>query len=253
MLGFAQKGPELGGGVGVSHYFGDLNPDLGIKRPGLSATAVGRYNFNNRVATKIALSYGNVSGSDEDSDNRVDRERNLSFSSRILDVAGQIEFNFMEFEHGSKLKFFSPYVFAGANAYNYNPTTEYQGQTIELREVRTEGQFPGTEYNTWSVGLVYGLGFKYSLSYHWSLNFELSSRLLFSDYLDDVSTVYPDLDPDDDPLAFALSDRSIEYAGVDLFTPGQQRGNANDNDFYAFFTVSVLYYLGSLACPDYGR
>lgn len=33
---------------------------------------------------------------------------------------------------------------------------------------------------------------KIDLSYRWSLNLELSARRIFSDYLDDVSTVYAD-------------------------------------------------------------
>ena len=33
-----------------------------------------------------------------------------------------------------------------------------------------------------------------SFSYEWSFEFEISARKLFTDYLDDVSTAYPDID-----------------------------------------------------------
>ena len=43
------------------------------------------------------------------------------------------------------------------------------------------------------------MGLKYDLNYEWSLNVELSVRQPGTDYLDDVSTVYPDM--------FELADR----------------------------------------------
>ena len=53
----AQQGWELGGWVGGSHYFGDLNTNFNLSRPGLALGAIGRYNFNNRLSIKMNINY----------------------------------------------------------------------------------------------------------------------------------------------------------------------------------------------------
>lgn len=249
----AQEGWESGGWVGTAHYFGDLNTNFNLKKPGLAAGIVFRYNFNERVCMKLGGSFGQVRADDADSDNIFERGRNLNFQSNIWDGTGQFEFNFLPYIHGSKDQFFSPYLLAGLSVYNFNPMTEYQGELVELRPLGTEGQFKGEEYSSTQAAFAYGGGVKLSLGYYWSINVEISARKLFTDYLDDVSTTYPD--PDDvenlrGPLAADLTDRSIDLPGVEeRFEPGRQRGNEFNNDVFVFSSVSLLYYFGDLRCP----
>ena len=252
----AQSGWEAGGWLGAAHYFGDLNTNYKIDDPGIALGAFARYNFNNRLAFKLGANFGVISGDDADSDNTFERNRNLHFRSNIVDGLGQLEFNFLPYNHGSNDDFFTPYLFAGIAVYNYNPKAELDGEWVELAPLGTEGQFRGEEYFTLKGGMVYGGGLKISLSYEWSIEFELSSRYLFNDYLDDVSTVYPDIDDLESlrgPVAVALSDRSVELVpdvlDEAIGEPGKQRGNSNDNDFYAMFGVSVVYYFGGINCP----
>lgn len=258
----AQQGLELGGGVGISHYFGDLNTSFRIQDPGLSAYIAGRYNFNKRLAIKFSANYGNVSADDANSENTYERARNLSFRSIILDGTAQFEFNFLPYTHGSKDEFFTPYLFAGLSIFYFNPQTEYQGEWVNLRPLGTEGQFLGEEYYTAQGALAFGGGIKFDLNYEWSINIELSARHLFTDYLDDVSTVYTDKDDLENlrgtngELAAALSDRSIPIPGVSdsqIGLPGRQRGNSNDNDKVVFLSVGILYYFGDIRCPTYSR
>jgi len=256
---FAQRGWEAGVGVGVAHYFGDLNTEFNLAEPGLSVSGIARYNFNHRLALKFAGSYGQVMADDADSRNIYEQARNLNFESDIWDAAVQFEFNFMHYEHGSKDAFFSPYLFGGFNVFYFNPTTMHEGDVVELQPLGTEGQFRGEEYSRADLGLVYGGGIKVSVDYRWSLNLEISARRLYTDYLDDVSTVYADPDVLEDfrgPLAAELADRSIAVPGVnpeDVGRPGRQRGNAKPTDSYVFTRVSVLYYFGDLRCPDVSR
>jgi len=63
-------------------------------------------------------------------------------------------------------------------------------------------------------------------------------RLTFTDYLDDVSTVYPDPASFTDPIAAALS---MRYE--DPVPPGTQRGDPNQNDGYFLLNIKVEYYL----------
>lgn len=255
----AQKGWEAGGWLGVSYYFGDLNTSFDLTRPGMAAGVAARYNFNERVCLKFSGNYGNVSADDAESQNPFEQARNLSFQSVLADATAQVEFNFFPYEHGSKDNFYTPYLFAGLTAFYYNPITEYEGELIELRALGTEGQFKGEEYYSVSGALAYGAGFKIDLSYRWSLNFEISGRRLFTDYLDDVSTVYADKDELEEihgELAVALSDRSILIDGVnegEIGLPGRQRGNSVDKDTYVMLGVGLLYYFGQLRCPEYSR
>ena len=254
----AQRGWEAGAGLGVGHYFGDLNTSLSLDDPGLNVTALARYNFSNRWAARIKGSYMRVAGSDANSANAYERARNLSFASDVIDGALGMEFNFLPYDHGDRDNFWTPYVFASFMVSSFQPEAELDGVTYRLRDFGTEGQLPGEEYYTTALGLSYGLGFKLDLTYEWSLNFELNARQLFSDYLDDVSTVYPDTEDLSDlrgDIAVALSDPSIIIDGVNerkLGEEGRLRGDASDNDQYAGFTVSLMYYFGDLRCPDYG-
>ncbi len=139
----------------------------------------------------------------------------------------------------------------------FNPKTAFNGEQYALRDLGTEGQDVGDEYNTTTAGWLYGGGIKYSLNYHWSINVELSMHQLFTDYLDDVSTVYPepfDLQLERGNIAVALSDRSITSEGLPAIgEPGRQRGNSANEDFYAILNVGVTYFLGKLKCPPISR
>lgn len=257
---WGQQGWEAGGWLGVSHYFGDLNTSLRLSDPGYAGGVVARYNFNKRVCIKFSGNYGNVSAQDADSENLFERARNLSFRSVIVDGAAQMEFNFLTYTHGSKDEFFTPYLLAGLNVFYFNPQAEYNGQWVDLRPLGTEGQFRGEEYYTTQLGLIYGMGIKIDLSYRLSLNLELSGRKLFTDYLDDVSTVYADKDDLGKlrgDIAVALSDRSLLLQGVNedgrLSLPGRQRGNSVTKDSYAMLGLGLLYYFGDLKCPDISR
>ncbi|MEZ4920457.1 MAG: DUF6089 family protein [Saprospiraceae bacterium] len=247
------KGWELGGWVGGSNYFGDLNTEWRVDRTQLAGGGVVRYNFNDRLAFKFGLSAGKIEAFDSDSKNVFEQRRNLHFRSLLFDVTGQLEFNFLPYVHGHREYYYTPYVLLGPAFYNFNPQAELDGTWYNLREYGTEGQFRGEEYNTSQGALAYGVGFKLDLSYRWSINVELSGRKLLTDYLDDVSGVYADADDIrtlNGDIAVELADRSIEPKIGD---PGRQRGNGKNNDMYYFAGVSFLYYFGQIRCPEFVR
>lgn len=255
----AQRGWEAGPWAGVSYYFGDLNTSYDLTKPQFAAGMIARYNFNNRLALKFSGNYGYILADDADSKNVYERARNLSFESPIIDASAQFEFNFLPYIHGSRDEFFTPYLFAGLSAFYFNPQAELDGELHELRALGTEGQFKGEEYFTVQGALNFGIGLKLDINYEWSLNFELSVRQTFTDYLDDVSTVYPDqsdLLRSRGEMAVVLSDRSITIPGVVeeiLGEEGRQRGDSSTNDTYLFLGVGLVYYFGDLRCPGYGK
>ena len=249
----AQQGWELGGLLGVSHYYGDLNTSFNLKDPGIAAMAIGRYNFNNRLALRFGVNYGSVSADDANSENSFEKARNLNFKSNLLDGMAAFEFNFLPYIHGSKDQFYTPYLFAGFAVYSFNPTTEFNGETIELRDMGTEGQFRGEEYYSMQGALAYGGGLKIDLTPEWSINIEASARKLFNDYLDDVSGVYPDMEDLEalrGEIAVSLSDRSLDGTIGEI---GRQRGNSRDNDTVLYLGVGLVYYFGDIRCPTISR
>ncbi|MEM1326454.1 MAG: DUF6089 family protein [Bacteroidota bacterium] len=253
----AQQGWEAGGWVGASNYFGDLNTNFDMSSPGLAAGVLARYNFNERIAVRFSGNFGQIAGDDADSKNDFERARNLNFRSNVVDGSVQLEFNFLPYIHGSREQFFTPYLTAGVVVFNFEPETQFQGEWVELRPLGTEGQFRGEEYFSTQLGFGYGGGVKVSLGYEWSLNVHIDSRWLFTDYLDDVSTIYAD--PGDienlrGETAAALSNRAIDIPGVEGdFSPGRQRGNEFNNDTYVFAGVGITYYFGDLRCPKVSR
>ena len=85
--GLAQKGQELGGYIGLAHYFGDLNTDYSLNDPGPAFGLVFRNNFNERVCLAGSFNYSRLSASDEDAQNSFERARNLSFFSNTVDAS----------------------------------------------------------------------------------------------------------------------------------------------------------------------
>lgn len=258
-LSAQQEGWEAGLWLGASHYFGDLNTSYNLSQPGPAGGLFARRNFNKRTALKFGASYGRVQADDALSRNIYERIRNLSFQSDIIEGNIALEFNFLPYQHGSDDEFFTPYVFGGFSFFSFNPTAEYEGVTYNLRDLGTEGQFQGEEYSTFSGGLLYGLGFKIDINYEWSINIEIGARQLFTDYLDDVSTSYPDqgdLENLRGEVAVGLSDPSIIVPGVNetkIGEEGRQRGNSTNNDSYVMLGVGIVYFFGDIRCPKYGR
>lgn len=252
-LSAQMRGWELGGWLGASNYFGDLNTNFRVNRLHLAGGAGARYNFNDRLAFRFGAGVGKISAYDSDSKNIYEQRRNLHFWSTIVDATTQFEFNFFPYVHGHREYFFTPYMFAGPAFFWFNPKAELDGETYNLREMGTEGQFRGDEYNTAQGAINYGIGFKVDLSYRWSLDFTLSARKIFTDYLDDVHGNYADIRDiraQRGDIAAALADRSGEPP---IGLPGRQRGNGKNNDSYVMVGVGLHYYFGSIRCPGLTR
>ncbi len=249
----AQRGFEVGAWAGGSWYLGDLNTEYDLSLPGAAGGLVGRFNFNHRISATGSLNYGRIRANDAKSNNSFQQLRNLNFYSDVFDAAAVIEFNFFPYLHGSATEYYTPYIFGGFNFFRFDPMTTLNGEKVSLREMGTEGQLPGQEYNFFSFGLAYGIGWKWDISRKWSLNIFVSSRSLFSDYIDDVSGVYPDynqLMADRGADAVLLANRSEME---DFGSPGTQRGDATTNDSYHFIGLSIMRYFGRLNCPPISR
>lgn len=248
-ISFAQKGFEVGGWLGGAVYYGDLNTTLIPKKPGLAGGLMARYNFNTRISMRTGLNFGRVAGDDVLSDNTFEKNRNLSFRSNVFDITSGLEFNFFEYVHGSHDNAFTPYLIGGFSIFSYNPKAKLGNEWIALRPLGTEGQDLGAEYGRISAGFTIGGGFKWDINKDYSFNIEFTTRQLFTDYLDDVSTTFADnrvILSRRGETAAILADRSLtEGIGI----TGRQRGNSKDNDRYAFIGIGIMRYFGGIECP----
>lgn len=243
---------EAGGFVGASNYNGDLARRVVLSETNLSIGILGRYNFTEYWSWKFGVNYAKVSGGDYNFSEY--QNRNLSFFSHIWELDNRVEYNFVRFGTGVLAKRSSAFFFAGINMFYFNPKTEYNGTIVQLQPLGTEGQnLDGNKkYKRVNVALPIGLGYKFSVSPNWVLGFELGVRKTFTDYLDDVSTTYPNfeqLNGRNGATAVALSDRSGEIQNQTLMaSEGNFRGDPQIKDWYYVAGVSLTYRFTPIRC-----
>jgi hypothetical protein len=258
---------EFSVGAGMSNFLGELG---GANQIGTNyfkdlewsqtrfALAVGlRYKLSNYFALNSHLTYGRVSGDDKLTTEKFRSYRNLNFFSNIYEFNLNFEGAFQQEQIGHRYRLrkirgtrgyeLYMYGFAGIGVFYYDPKTEYNGTTVRLKPLGTEGQglVPTREaYSNFGVCIPVGIGFKYTIDRYWGVGLELGLRKTFTDYIDDVSTTYFDFNnyPDADPLAAQLADRS-NHSEPNITAAGQQRGDPRDKDSYMFGIFSINYKL----------
>lgn len=249
----AQKN-EIGVRVLASGYVGDINPSNYSSFSGSGYGIFYRKNHNKRISTKIALSKTFVEAYDfENSDPNL-RDRGLSFTSEIIELAGQLEVSFFDFQVDEGKDKATPYLFGGVALINFNPKAIYEGSLVELRPLGTEGQFLNNSkatYSKFAASFPVGIGFKYNFAGKWNVNTEIGLRYTTTDYLDDVSGTYADnqeiLEQGGVAAAF-LSNPASDNTRYGI--EGQQRGNDVFNDTYSFITFGLSYTFKPFRCPE---
>lgn len=227
---------EIGVGAGGSGYMGDLNPNNPLKISGIAASGFVTRNFNRYLSARLSYTGGDIQGADNTSSNQQFRDRNLSFNTGLKELALVGEFNFMEYLPNVSNNRYTPFIYLGIATVRYNPQADYQGQTYDLRPLRTEGE--AKPYPNSAVSVPYGFGIKYNIAGQWNLMADLGYRQPNTDYLDDVSGVYPNPAKLPSDVARALSDRSTANANTLI---GSQRGDGRSRDTYLFLEVSISF------------
>jgi len=231
---------EVGAFIGTSNYMGDLSEQRLSNEHYHGVMGVfGRYNANERFSVKASLLKGMISGSDASARSTEIRERNLSFRTHLTELAVTGEMNLSDYNIRAG-KGSVPYLFMGLAVTHFNPQAEMRGVWYDLQPLHTEG----LKYHRNTLAVPFGMGMRFNVSYKLNFGFELGARFTSTDYLDDVSTFYPDVFDmrSHAPLTAALSYRTPEVTGSFGENPaGAPRGNAANNDWYLFagLTVSV--------------
>ncbi|MBA3705881.1 MAG: hypothetical protein H0W84_08290 [Bacteroidetes bacterium] len=263
-------------GIGASNFLGELGgadqtgtffaKDLEFSETKTSAALGMRYKFNKRMALKGGLYYQMVSGADKLTTEPYRQNRNLSFRSNIFELSIQYELYLTKEQQGHLYKIknakgmktfdLQAYVFVGAGGFYFNPKAFYNGRWRSLQPLGTEGQgLPGggKKYSRVSVCIPYGIGAKDAINKDWGVGLEVGIRKTFTDYIDDVSTVYYDnnaLKAAHGQMGADLADPSHNNypaelggnaTGLDQTAPGQVRGHSNHKDAYMFINITVAY------------
>lgn len=264
---------ELSLGAGYAYYYGDLNiknmdksatsilgEGLDMKNFKLSVSAGARYYFPTIISLGLNFYHMNLSGYDSDN-NATDpasegwgrQIRNLSFHTTVN--AGFLDFQIEPFRTarawGRHRLLVSPYVSTGIGFFQFNPKTMLNGQEVELQPLGTEGQgLPGyaKKYRLVDILIPVNVGFKvYMPSRRVSVALDFNYNHTFTDYIDDVSTVYPD--PLDYQNAYQISDPTkynllteLSDRGLNPHAVGEKRGSTN-YDFFMTGQIKFSYIL----------
>lgn len=242
----AQYKPNQEFGIlgGTGYYIGDMN-STHFNNLRVAGGITYRKNFDRRFTFKSSALYTNVYANDENSKEVIKVNRNLKFKSDIIELSGQIEFNFLPYETGNSLYNWTPFIFTGVSIFNYNPQAEgSDGQWYNLQELGTEGQgttsFPNRKkYSLTQLSVPFGGGVKIGVSDNFNIIVEYGLRKTFTDYIDDVSTTYAGIPSEFTNIAIELTDQSID--GPQL--AGIARGDETNKDWYSFSGITLSFRL----------
>ena len=238
---------EFGAMGGGSYYIGDLNQQKHFVYSKPAAGLIVRYNLSTRYSMRFTASYGQVHAEDSESELLNQQNRNLSFSSSIIEVAVGFELDLIKYRINDMKYPISPYLFYEIAYFRMNPIVKNEfGDEISLQELGTEGQ--GTflsekkPYNLNQISIPLGIGIKFNLKERIAVSLEYGIRKTFTDYIDDVSGLYVNpiqLAELKGPLAAELADPSLNHQSAK--TLGLNRGNSNTKDWYVMYGAMITF------------
>jgi len=162
---------EVGGGLGVFNYTGDITRTYDITTSKPAATVFYRANISKVISFRTAITGGEVAASDKHHPlDSVAVKRNASFNIFLLEASGTFEYHFLDWRDERHRLRFTPYLFAGLGLFgisgNNNKTAPYSNVQMSI---------------------PFGGGMKYVLNPKYYIAFEIGIRKTFFDYLDNVS------------------------------------------------------------------
>lgn len=247
----AQKHHEVGIFGGTSSYFGDLQeklfPDEGYRACG---GLTYKYFVHPSVGFRFGATYASLYGADSLSKSPTIKARNLDFQTNLFEFHGGLELNMLPVDF-DEFKF-TPYAFAGLALFYYNPYTQINDQKLFLRPLSTEGQglrqYPDRKiYSLVNVGVPLGGGLKVLIGKKVLISTEIGFRYTATDYLDDVSKSYVNMDTlfrYKGKQSVDLSYRTDELPNWDGNFPNDKfvRGDKMKKDWYWFGGINVAIY-----------
>ena len=247
------KGTYIGFILGKMNYQGDLNPNSFTFSHSKATTGITvRQSLNRWISFKGDFAIGHIDAADHYNRDYL-KTRNLSFKSTIKEVSIGLEASLLDLSTSH----FTPYVFGGISLYHFNPWAyDMSGKKVFLQPLSTEGQglsqFPEQKpYKLTQIALGFGFGARYAINDNMTIGVEMLQRKTFTDYLDDVSSIYVD----QNVLLQAKGAKAVEMAyrgdeitgGLPYPNHGEKRGTPTEMDWYYFFGVNFEIRLSAFA------
>jgi hypothetical protein len=202
-LGQISQRSEIGGGLGIFNYTGDLvrTYDLTTAKP--AATVFYRSNISRVVSFRTSLTGGQLAASDKnDPLDALAVKRAASFDLFLLELSGAFEYHFLDWRDDKRRLRFTPYLFAGVGLFGIAGTPNKTA-----------------EYSNVQMCIPFGGGMKYVLNPKYYISFEIGIRKTFFDYLDNISGGDP-------------SFKNFQYGNP----------NDYDNYFFTGITLTYTFY-----------
>jgi hypothetical protein len=194
---------EIGGGLGIFNYTGDLvrTYDLTTAKP--AATIFYRSNISRVISFRTSLTGGQLAASDQnDPLDAFATKRLASFDLFMLELSGAFEYHFLDWRDDKRRLRFTPYLFAGLGLFGISGTPNKTA-----------------EYSNVQLSIPFGGGMKYVLNPKYYISFEIGIRKTFFDYLDNISSGDPSL-------------KNYQYGNP----------NDYDNYFFTGITLTYTFY-----------
>jgi Domain of unknown function (DUF6089) len=290
----------IGVSFNTTNYYGDLAPkpnrfssDISFTRPGIGLSFAHRFGPRYTLLGQVMVT--TLRGGDHESADKNDVNsgsrylRNLEFRNTIKEFSAVAVFDLFEnmATYISRVRW-TPYAYLGVAGFISTPKGRAPktdllgndladgGKWVKLRPLGTEGQYSKLDrtdanygikpYHAFQFAIPVGLGVRFRINQVLDVWADVGFRYTFTDYLDDVSRNYVDLDLLDSPLAQAMSYRTNELpagqrpaatalsgsSGI-LTVPGYGsegtgkniRGSQNDKDIYMVNSIRITYILGA--------
>ena len=161
---FSQRSNNIGIFAGGSYYLGDMNSSKHFYNLQASAGLFFRHNLNARWAYRINLYGGYIGANDADSKYKYQNLRNFSFNTLFIELAGQMEFNFLPYRLGDEKTPFTPYIALGLGGTYFVNSTKPIQIIIPI-----------------SFGIKFNISEKFGMGIAWNI------RKTFTDYIDNLS------------------------------------------------------------------
>ena len=231
--------------AGLMKYQGDLDfPLYSFQEAKFCAAAGFNYQYGHLILRSDFL-HGSLAGADSITSSR--KQRNLSFATNITEFSLGLEYDLFDIRGHKKI---TPYIVGSLGIFHFNPYAfDSAGTKTYLQPLGTEGQglslYPKRKfYKLTQLNQILGGGFKYRLTDNFTFGVELLTRNLYTDYLDDVSTTYPDqqaLLAARGPQALEFSFRAGEINSAAIYEDGKRRGNPSNKDTYYNLVFKITY------------
>ncbi len=199
---------EIGITLGGSNYIGDIGQEYFIYPNSYAVGIIYKYNLNPRIALRATYTYSKITADDDDSDNSARKIRDLNFTNTLNELALGVEFSYFEYDLSGRDKTHTPYILFELAAVNYNVA----------KSETSPGNYEYESKTTFSI--PFGLGYKTKIWGNLAGAIEIGIRYTFED--------------------------DIDYNNPEI--PSLTFGNPNNNDWYVFSGINLVYTFGRPAC-----